>query len=390
MTQAQSEAHEARQGIRAVSEQPKRQVALASPLLGDVEYHLLRAPLESGWVTQGPNVQEFERRFAEIHEVDHAVAASSGTTALHLMLLAIGIGPGDEVIVPSFTWVATANAVAYCGATPVFADVDPSTYNMTPESVAAVVTERTKAVMVVHQFGLMVDMEAMRGAVPEGVVLVEDAACAVGARYRGRSAGSLGKVAAFSFHPRKVITTGEGGMVTTNDSALADAMRTLRNHGLGSGPESLPPLQAISEIGFNYRMSDLHGAIGVGQLGRLDEMLADRRRRASWYLEQLADVSWLSLPRIEPEHEPSWQAFVVVADPTGPIDRDGLATHLAAAGVETRPGTHAVADLPAYSAAAGTCPISTRLAERSIAIPLHNRMTADDYKYVVATIKSAG
>jgi dTDP-4-amino-4,6-dideoxygalactose transaminase len=364
-----------------------RSVPLAAPLFGSEELELLRIPLDSGWVTQGPMVAAFEARFAEIHQVDHAIATSSGTTALHLVLLALGIGAGDEVLVPSFTWVATANAVAYCNAVPVFVDVDPVTYNMTPETVQRRLTERTKAVMVVHQFGLPADVDGIRSIVPETVSIVEDAACAVGARYHDRPVGGLGIAGAFSFHPRKVITTGEGGMITTDDAHVADTVRVLRNHGMGSGAADLPPLQSVAALGYNYRMSDLHGALGMAQLQRLDQMLDARRRAARWYRDALADIAWLRLPQVPDDCTSSWQSFVVVLEPGAPRDRDRLALHLAQRGIETRPGTHAVSELPLYGACAADCPVSRELAARSLAIPLHNRMEADDYRYVVDSIR---
>jgi dTDP-4-amino-4,6-dideoxygalactose transaminase len=367
-----------------------RTVALAAPRFGPEELELLRTPLETGWVTQGPLVAAFEEQFAQIHAVEHAIATSSGTTALHLMLLALEIGPGDEVLVPSFTWVATANAVRHCGAVPVFVDVDPGTYNMTPDTVRCRLTERTKAVMVVHQFGLPADVDGIRRVVPDTLRIVEDAACAVGARHHGRPVGGLGAAGAFSFHPRKVITTGEGGMITTNDQGLAETARMLRNHGMGSGGSHLPPLQSVAALGYNYRMSDLHAAVGVAQLGRLDEMLEERRRAARWYVDALAGVPWLRLPYVPGGLTSSWQSFVVVLEPGAPCDRDELAVRLAARGVETRPGTHAVSDLPLYEATADDCPVSRELAARSLAIPLHNRMEPDDYRHVVDSIREVG
>lgn len=199
----------------------KRTIAIASPSIGPEEWNAVREPLESGWLTQGPKVAEFEHAFAEMHEVDHALATTSCTTALHLGLAAMGIGPGDEVIVPSFTWVATANVVLYCGATPVLADVRPDTFNLDPEAMARAVTDRTRAVIAVHLFGLCADMDAIRASLPDSVDIIEDAACAAGAAYKERPAGGLGQAGAFSFHPRKAITTGEGGMLTTRDGDLS-------------------------------------------------------------------------------------------------------------------------------------------------------------------------
>lgn len=210
---------------------PERNIAIALPSTGEEEWLALREPIESGWLTQGPKVAEFERRFAELHDVKHAIAVTSCTTGLHLALNALGVGPGDEVIVPAFTWVATANVVVLCGATPVFVDIDRTTFNIDIAQVADKLTPRTKAVIAVHLFGLCADIDALRHLLPPDVRIVEDAACASGATYKGRAAGGLGDVAAFSFHPRKSVTTGEGGMLTTNDDAIAARASQARNHG---------------------------------------------------------------------------------------------------------------------------------------------------------------
>jgi perosamine synthetase len=280
----------------------KRSIQIALPSFGEEEWQALREPLRSGWVTQGPKVAAFERAFAARHGVDRALATTSCTTGLHLILAALGIGPGDEVIVPSFTWVATANAVVYCGATPVIADVNRMTFNIDPGDVARRITGKTKAVIAVHLFGLCADMDALRAALPAHVAVVEDAACAAGASYKGVPAGGLGVAAAFSFHPRKSITTGEGGMVTTNNAALADTVDRLRNHGAsiseeqrhqGPRPYLLPEFNLL---GFNYRMTEFQGAVGLVQLGKLDTFIGERQRWANFYHQRLSNLSWLRLP----------------------------------------------------------------------------------------------
>jgi dTDP-4-amino-4,6-dideoxygalactose transaminase len=377
-----------------------RSVPIAIPSLGEEEWEALRGPIESGWLTQGPRVHAFEEAFASHHGVAHALATTSCTTALHLSLVAAGVGPGDEVIVPSFTWVASANAAAYCGATPVLVDVDRSTFNIDAAAVEAAVTERTRAVVAVHLFGRCADVPALRRAVGPDVVIVEDAACAAGASDGDRMAGGIGDVAAFSFHPRKSITTGEGGMVTTDDPVLAATVDSLRNHGAsvseevrhqGPRPYDLPDFDVL---GFNYRMTDLQGAIGLVQLGKLERFVAERDERAQWYGEALADLEWLRTPTRPARGNHAWQSYVCYVDPaTAPVERDELMERLAARGVSTRPGTHAIHELGYYRERFGwhrdALPASRDCAAQTMAIPLHNRMAPEDYEHVVQAIHAA-
>lgn len=376
----------------------KRSIPIAVPDTGEEEFQALREPVETGWLTQGPRVAAFEQAFARRHDVSCALATTSCTTALHLILAALGVGPGDEVVVPAFTWVATANVVLHCGATPVFADVDRATFNMDPASLARVVSPRTRAVIPVHLFGLCADMDAIAGAA-QGVPLVCDAACAVGASHRGTPAGALGTASAFSFHPRKPVTTGEGGMATTTDEALAERMEQLRNHGAeiseeqrhnGPKPYLLPDFNLL---GFNYRMTDLQGAVGLEQLAKLDRFMEERRAGAAFYAEALAGIPWLRLPT-EPENgEHGWQAYVTMVDEdAAPMPRNEIMDRLQDMGVATRPGTHAVHTLGYYARRFGLrpddCPQAARCARASLAIPLHNRMSRDDYEYVAASLLS--
>ena len=372
-------------------------IHISLPATGEEEWQACREPLLSGWLTQGPKVAAFEKGFAERHQVDHALATTSCTTGLHLILAAMGIGPGDEVIVPAFTWVATANVVLYCGATPVFADVDPETYNVDPDDVAGRVTDRTRAVIAVHLFGLCADMDAIRAAAP-GVPVIEDAACAAGASYKGTPAGGLGEAAAFSFHPRKSVTTGEGGMVTTNDAALALSMEQMRNHGAsiseeqrhrGPRPYLLPEFNLL---GFNYRMTDLQGAVGLVQLGKLDRFIAERQRLAERYRDGLQRLGWLRMPDFG-EGGHAWQAFVTSVDPTtAPMPRNEMMERLKAAGIATRPGTHAVHMLGLYRDRFGLSPDDFPGARdcdaNTMAIPLHNRMSDEDLDHVIDTLRA--
>jgi dTDP-4-amino-4,6-dideoxygalactose transaminase len=376
-----------------------RQIQIATPSLGEEEWQALREPIESGWLTQGPKVAAFEKAFAARHGVKHAIAVTSATTGLHLGLAALDIGPGDEVIVPAFTWVATANVVVYCGAMPVFVDVDRTTFNIDPKDLARRVTSRTKAVIPVHLFGLCADMDAVRAVLQPDIKIIEDAACAAGAAWHGRSAGALGDLGVFSFHPRKSITTGEGGMVTTNDDKLAERVKILRNHGAsvseeerhrGSKPYLLPEFDLL---GFNYRMTDLQGAVGVVQLKKLDQFIDERARMAEQYRKELAGISWLSLPQEPEDGRHAWQAFVTYVDPTSaPRSRNEMMEALQQQGISTRPGTHAVHMLGYYRKRFGLKPDDfpgARDCDRhSMAIPLHNRMTPEDFAYVVHALLS--
>lgn len=376
-----------------------REIPIARPNLDEAELDRIREVLASGWLTQGAQVAAFEDAFAVRHRVGHAVAVSSGTAGLHLALLTLGIGPGDEVIVPAFTWVSTANAVVYCGATPVFADVDPVTFNLDRTALKDALTPRTRAVIPVHLFGLCVDMDALRAVLPDGVLVVEDAACAAGAEYKDRPAGGIGHAGVFSFHPRKVITTGEGGMVTTDDKALADKIRVLRNHGAsvseeerhaGPEPHRLPEFDVL---GYNYRMTDLQGAVGRVQLEKLDAMIEERGRWAGYYRDRLDGLDWLRLPAEPESGRHGWQAFVTFVDPgRAPMPRNGIMESLQARGIATRPGTHAVAVLGYYRERFGVSPddfpAAQACAEQTLALPLHNRMAEEDYEHVVQAIRA--
>lgn len=376
---------------------PERVIQIALPDTGEDEWLALREPIESGWLTQGPKVAAFEKAFAARHGAKHALATTSCTTALHVILAGMGIGPGDEVIVPAFTWVATANVVLYCGATPVFVDVDRRTFNIDPTQIAAKLTPRTKAIMAVHLFGLCADVDAIAAAAP-GIPIVEDAACAAGAAYKGRHAGTLGLAAAFSFHPRKSITTGEGGMVTTNDTKLADRMNSLRNHGASVSEEMRhrgpkPYLMAeFEEMGFNYRMTDLQGAVGLVQLGKLDRYIDERQRWADFYARELAGHPSLRLPAASASDRHGWQSYVCRLEPEkARLSRNDLMEALLERGIHTRPGTHALHALRLFRERYGLrpedFPAALECDRATIAIPLHNRMSEDDYRYVVDALR---
>ena len=375
-----------------------RQIQISQPVTGIEEWEAVKEPFMSGWLTAGPKVREFEQLFAERHQVKHAIAVTSATAALHVALVALGVAEGDEVIVPAFTWVSTANVVLYCGATLVFVDIDTKTFNLDPQKLKEKITNKTKAIIPVHLFGLCADMDAINkiaGKIP----LVEDGACAAGAAYKNKPAGGLGNIGCFSFHPRKSITTGEGGMITTNDDSLAELISQLRNHGASISEEQRhhgpkPYILADFNImGFNYRMTDIQGAVGVVQLGKLDQFIEERNHWASYYTKELANIPWLKTPEFTSDYSHGWQSFVTMVDEEkSPLSRNDLMEYLQLKGISTRPGTHAVHMLNFYKEKFGIKPEDFPEAKKandfSMAIPLHNRMVKEDYQYVVDALRA--
>jgi dTDP-4-amino-4,6-dideoxygalactose transaminase len=342
-------------------------IRLGAPDVGEAELAEVAEVLESGMLTMGPKVAEFEAGLARACEVEHALAVSSGTAALHLAVLAFGLRPGDEVLVPAYTFPATANVVALAGLRPVLVDVDAETMNLDPAKLE--VGPRTKLLLGVHLFGRPMRMHEL----PD-LPLLEDAAGALAARSRGRACGGLGVAGCLSFHPRKIVTTGEGGAVTTNDDAFADAVRQVRNHGWRSlAPPDMPA------AGLNYRLSDILCAVGLPQLRRLDELLAARTRIADGYRERLRDLPVL-LPSADDGDVHGWQAFVIQVD-----DRDRVLTELRAQGIEAQIGTYALHLLGAYRDQ-GDFPGATRVFERALALPFHTRLSDSDLDRVAEAL----
>jgi perosamine synthetase len=383
-----------------------RRIPLARPSFGPEELAAVASVLESGWVVQGPRVAEFEERFADMVGVSHAVAMSSCTTALHACVSALGAGPGDEVIVPALTWVATANVVEQNGAKAVFADIDLDTFNVDVRAVEAAVTDRTVGILPVHLFGLAADLPELSDlARRHGLWMIEDAACALGANVGGRHVGTTGLLGCFSFHPRKSITTGEGGMAVTDDARMAELLRSLRDHGSGDSPESDMPKSArmptFPRVGFNYRMTEIQAAIGVVQLERAGDFITERRRIAARYDEGFQGVSWLVRPTVPEGYVHGYQAYVVLIEEGrgvgAPEDgsarlRDTVVRRLERSGIGCRPGTHAPPLLDYYQAKYGYGPEDfpkAAYAERSsIALPLYPGLSDDEIDFVIDTIRS--
>ncbi|MES2131529.1 MAG: DegT/DnrJ/EryC1/StrS family aminotransferase [Bacteroidota bacterium] len=376
----------------------KRIIPISLPSMGQEEWEATKEPIFSGWITQGPKIAEMEKIFAQRHKVKHAIAVSNCTTALHLALVALDIKPGDEVLVPAFTWVSTANAIMYCGATPVFIDVETSSFNIDTTKILSKITARTKAIIPVHLFGLCANIDEIKRIAPQ-LKIVEDGACAAGAGINDRPAGSLGDIGCFSFHPRKSVTTGEGGMLTTNDDKLAEKLNMLRNHGAsiseeqrhkGPKPYILPEFDMV---GYNYRMTDIQGAVGVVQLKKLDTFIDERQKWADYFTKELSSVSWLQTPQIPKGYKHGWQSYVLFVDESkAPMKRNDLMEYLQQHGFSTRPGTHAVHMLGFYAKTFNIKPTDYPGAyacnEYSMSIPLHNKMVKEDFEYIVNILKS--
>jgi len=392
---------------------PKDFVPVARPLLGPEEVSAAGRAILSGWVTQGPEVAAFEKEFAAFVGAPHACAVSSGTTALHLALLAVGVHPGDEVITVSHSYIATANSIRYCGALPVFVDIEPETFNIDPRKIAAAISERTRAILCVHQMGMPCDLKSILEIAREGKLrVVEDAACAVGSEILGNEGWErIGKphsdVACFSFHPRKLLTTGDGGMLTTANADIDAKFRLWRQHGM-----SLPDLvrhsspkvmfESYPELGFNYRMTDIQAAIGREQLKRLPEAIAQRRKLAARYNQLLAEIPGVALPTEPGWAHTNWQSYCLRL-PDG-ADQRSVMQEMLDEGIATRRGIMCAHLEPAYRESGtwrcakveckpgGSCPNlkeSERAQSDGVILPLFAQMTEDQQTLVAIALRNA-
>ena len=352
---------------------------LVTPFFDQKELFYLEKCLESGHVTQGPFVAQFEDLFAKYHNVYHAFAVTSCTTALHAALLALDIKEGDEVIVPSFTWLSTANVVEHVGAKPIFADVNLTDFCLDFRHVEKLINSATRAIIPVHLFGLMADMpDLLESAKANNIAVIEDAACATGSKYKNFFAGSMGDIGCFSFHPRKVITTGEGGMITTNSSMLADKICAIRNHGIGPQKKPVLPweMPEVDTCGYNFRLSDIQGAVGLAQMEKIDKILAERKRIAEAYTERLKDCSSIKIPVEKENFSHTWQSYVVRIL-GGNRKRNQIMEKMLNKGIQTRPGTYAVHATDYYSQKYGLaqCSNSILCEKTTLALPVFHGMT---------------
>jgi dTDP-4-amino-4,6-dideoxygalactose transaminase len=373
---------------------------LTSPKFDDHELQLVKQCLDSGWVTQGPLVAQFEQVFEARHQARYALATTSCTAALHLATMALGLEPGDEVIVPAFTWVTSAHCAEYVGARVVFADVEFDTFNLDPQALQAAITPRTRAVVVIHLFGLAAKMEEIMAlARQHRLFVIEDAACAVGTTYAGQPVGVLGDIGCFSFHPRKIITTGEGGMVTTQNETWANTIKSLRNHGATGFLQSAQPpakpyhMGPFDLLGYNLRLSDIQAAVGLAQMAKLDGLLEERRRLAEYYTELLSDVAEIALPGALEKCGHTYQSYVIRVVQGGMAKRNQVMESLEALQIQTRPGTHAVHRLGYYThkyeLKPGQFPIAAACEDTTITLPLFPGMTEAQQQFVAASLKKA-
>lgn len=377
----------------------KQSIPISRPYVGPEEEQAVIQSLRSGWLSQGPRVAEFEKQFAQYVGAKHAIAVSSCTTALHLAFIGAGIGPGDEVLCPSLSFIATANSIRYVGAEPVFVDIDPATFNLDPNKMEAAITPRTKAILAVHQIGLPAAMDEINDiARRRNLLVIEDAACAIGSVYKGKRIGAPHAwMACFSFHPRKILTTGEGGMITTNDDKVAERLRPLRQHAMTISDVARHNaksvvLESYDEVGYNFRMTDMQAAIGVVQLGRVEGFIERRRAFAARYTDKLATLGWL-IPPAEPKGlRHNFQSYMVRLARNAPISRDALMQELLDRGISTRRGIMATHREAPYRSARWDRELAeaNRATDDCIILPLFHQMTEEEQSFVLDSICEIG
>jgi len=376
-----------------------KMIPVARPFFGQEEEQVVLEALRSGWVSQGPKVGEFEKRFAEYVGAKYAVAVSSCTTALHLAMIVSEIKKNDEVLCPSYSFIATANSIRYVGARPVFVDIDPVTFNLDPNRIEEAITPYTRAILIVHQIGLPAAMDEITAiAARKGLLVIEDAACAIGSEYRGQRIGRPhSPLACFSFHPRKILSTGEGGMITTNDEQVSARLRTLRQHAmtvsdLARHSSSKVVIESYAEVGYNYRMTDLQAALGLVQLQRLPGFIARRRMLAERYTRELSKLGWLLPPQEPAECRHNFQSYAARVTPDSPISRDDLMQKLLDRGISTRRGIMASHREPPYASGNwdSRLPETNRATDDTIILPLFHQMTEEEQDYIVESIVEVG
>lgn len=367
-------------------------IAIAKPYLSKDEAQNAYDTILSGWVTQGPKVQEFEENFAKYVGSKYAVAVSNCTTALHLSMIVAGIDKGDEVICPSMSFIATANSIQYVGAKPVFAEIDPKTYNLDIHHVEKLISKKTKAILLVHQVGMPADIDAFKSLCKrKNLKLIEDAACAVGSSYKGKKIGSHSDLVCFSFHPRKVITTGDGGMITTSSKKYHDRLKQLRQHGMSVNDRTRHLSKKIItekylELGYNYRMTDIQAAVGIKQLEKLDWLIEERRKIAIKYHEAFKNVAFFQLPLEESWQYSNYQSYCLTLRMNAPVTRNTILKKLLDRGISTRRGIMTAHTEPAYGEFKSKLPISEKSSSRSFIIPLYVPMPESDVNYIIKQI----
>ena len=367
----------------------KLDIPLALPYFDEEEIKEIKEVLDSGWVSQGPKTKEFEEAFAKYVGAKYAIAVTNCTAALHLSLLAIGVGKGDEVLVADFTYPATGHAVLYCGAKPIFVDVDPKTYNIDPGLIEEKITEKTKAIIPVHTFGQPADMDPiMEIASDYGLRVIEDAACAHGAKYKGNFAGTIGDTGCFSFHARKGMTTGEGGMVVTDNKELAEEIRSLSVYGTVSAWDREKSdkfiIPEFVKLGYNYKMSDISAAVGIVQLRRLDKLIEKKRTLARYWNEKLQEIEFIEPPYCSEDVRHVYQSYVALVDKR--INRNKLIERLRKEGIQTQIGTYACHVQPVYNSNQ-RCPNSLDIFNRSLSLPMYYKLREEDIDVATSILK---